>query len=95
MHDFHYNFIKRNFDAELLFTDTDSLQMFMKNFVSGKICFTLAIIQKIQSFLMRLIKSSSFKLFIFSLPKGFARTKSTKCTKGPKRTKSTKRHKDT
>ena len=25
MYDFHYNFIKRNFDAELLFTDTDSL----------------------------------------------------------------------
>ena len=25
MHDFHYNFIKKNFDAKLLFTDTDSL----------------------------------------------------------------------
>ena len=25
MQDFHYNFIKRNFSAELLFTDTDSL----------------------------------------------------------------------
>ena len=25
MYDFHYNFIKMNFDAELLFTDTDSL----------------------------------------------------------------------
>ena len=25
MHDFHYNFIKKNFDAELLFTGTDSL----------------------------------------------------------------------
>ena len=24
-YDFHYNFIKNNFDAELLFTDTDSL----------------------------------------------------------------------
>ena len=25
MHNFHYNFIKKHFDAELLFTDTDSL----------------------------------------------------------------------
>ena len=25
MYDFHYNFIKKNFEAELLFTDTDSL----------------------------------------------------------------------
>ena len=25
MYDFHYNFIKKNFNAELLFTDTDSL----------------------------------------------------------------------
>ena len=25
MYDFHYNFIKKNFDTELLFTDTDSL----------------------------------------------------------------------
>ena len=25
MFDFHYNFIKKNFDSELLFTDTDSL----------------------------------------------------------------------
>ena len=24
-YDFHYNFIKKNFNAELLFTDTDSL----------------------------------------------------------------------
>ena len=24
MYDFHYNFIKKHFDAELLFTDTDS-----------------------------------------------------------------------
>ena len=25
MYDFHYNFIKKNFNAKLLFTDTDSL----------------------------------------------------------------------
>ena len=25
MYDFHYNFIKKHFDAELFFTDTDSL----------------------------------------------------------------------
>ena len=25
MYDFHYNLIKKNFDAELLITDTDSL----------------------------------------------------------------------
>ena len=25
MYDLHYNFIKKNFDAKLLFTDTDSL----------------------------------------------------------------------
>ena len=63
MYDFDYNFIKKNFDAELLFTDTDSVtyeinqKMFTKSFLSGKICLTLVIIQNIQSFLMRLIKS--------------------------------------
>ena len=31
MHDFHYNFIKKNFDAELLFTDTDSLAFEIKS----------------------------------------------------------------
>ena len=48
-YDFHYNFIKKYFDVELLFTHTDS-------FLSGKIYLTLVIIQKIQRFLMRLIK---------------------------------------
>ena len=31
--------------------------MFIKNFISGKICLTLVIIQKIQSFLMILIEN--------------------------------------
>ena len=54
--------LKRNFNTELLFTDTDSViykiksEKFMKNFSNGKICLTLVITQKIQSFLMRLIK---------------------------------------
>ena len=31
MHDFHYNFIKKDFDAELLFTDTDSFTYEIKS----------------------------------------------------------------
>ena len=31
MYEFHYNFIKKNFDAELLFTDTDSLTYEIKS----------------------------------------------------------------
>ena len=62
MYDFHYNFIQKNFDAELLFTGTNSLTYEIKsenvyvNFLSEKICLTLVIIQKIQGFLMKLIK---------------------------------------
>ena len=31
MYDFHYNFIEENFDAELLFTDIDSLTYKIKS----------------------------------------------------------------
>ena len=31
MYDFNYNFIKKNFDAELLFTDTDNLTYGIKS----------------------------------------------------------------
>ena len=31
MYDFHYNFIKKNFDAELFFTDTHSLTYEIKS----------------------------------------------------------------
>ena len=31
MYDFHYNFIKKNFNAELLFTDTDSITYEIKS----------------------------------------------------------------
>ena len=62
MYDFHYNFHKKKFNAELLFADTDSLtyeiksENVYKEFLNGKICLTLVIIKKIQSLLMMLIK---------------------------------------
>ena len=62
MYYFHYNFIKNNFNVELLFTDTDSLTYEIKSknvyeeLFKWKDLLTLVIIQKIQSFLMRLIK---------------------------------------
>ena len=31
MYDFHYNFVKKNLNAELLFTDTDSLTYEIKS----------------------------------------------------------------
>ena len=63
IYDFHYNFIKKNFDTELLFTDTGSLTYEIKSeivyeeFLSGKISLTSLTIQKIRCFLMRLIKT--------------------------------------
>ena len=39
MYDFHYNFIKKNFNAKLLFTDTDSLTYEIKSENVYKECF--------------------------------------------------------
>ena len=59
MYDFHYRFIKKHFDAELLFTDTDSLTYELKSkdvYEGFKHKHLVSVtIQKIQSFLMRLI----------------------------------------
>ena len=55
----HYNFIKKNFDAEILFTDTDSLTNEIKSGNVYEELFKwkdLFDFQKIQIFLMRLIK---------------------------------------
>ena len=62
MYDFHYGFIKKCFDAELLLTDTDSLAYEIKSkdvyeeFFKPKLCLILVTVRKIQNFLTRLIK---------------------------------------
>ena len=62
MYDFHYNFIKKNFDAELLFTDKDSLTYEIKSkdvneeFFKHKNLFDFSNYPKNSNFLMRLIK---------------------------------------
>ena len=56
MYDFHYNFVKKHFDAELIFTDTDSLTYEIKWEDVYEEFFTLATIQEIQKFFTRLIK---------------------------------------
>ena len=67
MYDFHYGFIKKHFDAELLFSDTGSLAYKIRSedvyeeFLSTNISLILVTIQKIQSFLTRLMKKLSVK----------------------------------
>ena len=62
IYDFHYHFIKKQIDAELLFTDIDCLtyeiksEGVMKNVLRANICLTLLTIGKIQSFLIRPIE---------------------------------------
>ena len=62
MYNFHYNFIKKNFDAELLFTDTDSLTYEIKSKNVYEECykrkdlFDFSNYSKDSKFLMRLIK---------------------------------------
>ena len=54
MYDFYYNFIKKHFDTDLLFTGTDSLTYEIKsedayeNSLSTSICLILVTIQKIK-----------------------------------------------
>ena len=62
MYDFHHNFIKNNFDAEILFTDTYSLTYEIKSknvyeeFYKWKDLFDFSNYSKDSKFLMRLIK---------------------------------------
>ena len=63
MYDFYYSFIKKHFDTELLCTDRDSLTCEIKSedvygefFLSTNICLISVTIQKVQSFLVMLIK---------------------------------------
>ena len=63
MYEFYYKYIKRKFNANLLFTDTDSLvyeveadDVYEKFGRDIKICLILVTIRKIQSFLILLIK---------------------------------------
>ena len=62
MYYFHYNFIENNFNAELLFTDTESFAYEIKSenvyeeFYKRKDLFDFSNYSKIQSFLILLIK---------------------------------------
>ena len=56
MYDFHYNFNKKHFDAELLFTDTHSHTYEIKSedvyeeFLNSKICLTLVLSKRFEVF---------------------------------------------
>ena len=62
MYDYHYNFAKKKFDADLLFTDTDSPTDEIKSkdvyeeYFKHNNCLISETIQKIQSFLIQPIK---------------------------------------
>ena len=62
MYEFHYKFIKKNFDAELLITDTDSLIYKIKSediyeeFFKWKDLFDFSTYSKDSKFLVSLIK---------------------------------------
>ena len=62
MYDFHYRFIRKHFDAKLLFTDTENLTYEIKSedvyeeFFSQKHLFDFSKYPKDSKFLMRLIK---------------------------------------
>ena len=47
--------LRKSINVRLVNNEEDQ-KIFMKNFLSAKICLNLVIIQKIQSFLMKLIK---------------------------------------
>ena len=63
MYDFHYNYFKKRFDVNLLFTDTDSLVYEVrgvddvyKKFMQITVYLILVIIRDVQGFMMCVIK---------------------------------------
>ena len=68
MYDYQYNFVKKHFDVDLLFTDTDSptdeikSKDFYERFFKHNICLISETIQKIQSFSIQPIKKCFGKI---------------------------------